>query len=285
MIVFQNLKLKIVFALSIVLFTVATSAGDRWEGAHYVNMGSSFAAGAGVGMSVSDAPDQCLRSDVNYAALLAQALGLRLTDVSCSGAKTEHLLSAWSDRSLPPQLDALTADTKLITITVGGNDLHYVTNLFANDCSEDGKFVIEGRALPCFERTPVGDEDYDKVRQNFEAIMSVIKARAPGAEVVFVQYLTLVPDQPCPEAPLSSEEAARIKTIGLRLAEVTAEIAEKNGARVLPMDVSSREHTACDAEPWTIGAAKVHDNADGLLWHPNRRGHEVIAQALEKLLQ
>lgn len=51
-------------------------------------------------------------------------MGLNLVDVSCGGATTAHILGAWSE--LAPQIDAVTSDTKLVTVTIGGNDLNYV---------------------------------------------------------------------------------------------------------------------------------------------------------------
>ena len=65
------------------------------------------------------------RSGNNYAHLVAAELGLDLVDVSYSGATTAHLLDTRQDDA-PPQLDALTPDTALVTITCGGNDLEYV---------------------------------------------------------------------------------------------------------------------------------------------------------------
>ena len=39
-----------------------------------------------------------------------------------------HVLAPWNE--LPAQIDAVTPDTRLVTITIGGNDLNYIGNLF-----------------------------------------------------------------------------------------------------------------------------------------------------------
>ena len=91
-------------------------------------MGSSFASGPGIGQRAPGSPRRAGRSAENYASLLASKLGLRLTDVSYSGAITADVLSRRPD-GWPAQLDAITEDTGLVTMTCGGNDVGYVTRL------------------------------------------------------------------------------------------------------------------------------------------------------------
>ncbi len=101
-------------------------------GAHYVAMGSSFAAGPGITASADQPPNRCTRSADNYAHQLARRRGLTLTDVSCGGATTAHLLGPWGE--LPPQLDALRPETRLVTVTIGGNDVGYIGGLIRASC-------------------------------------------------------------------------------------------------------------------------------------------------------
>ena len=54
--------------------------------------------------------------------LVASALGLSLTDVSCSGAKTENLTNEQLPGVTPPQFNALTPSTRVVTLGMGGND-------------------------------------------------------------------------------------------------------------------------------------------------------------------
>lgn len=90
-------------------------------------LGSSYAAGPGV-PPVEDVA--AMRSGANYAHLLAQRLGARLTDLTVSGATTGTILdtpqTAWNGVSIPPQIDGLPADAELVTITAGGNDLGFI---------------------------------------------------------------------------------------------------------------------------------------------------------------
>ncbi|WP_234147673.1 SGNH/GDSL hydrolase family protein [Sphingobium sufflavum] len=246
-------------------------------GAHYVAMGSSFAAGSGIAPDKPGAAKRCGQSALNYATLLATRLGLRLEDRSCGGATTDHILGAW--REIAPQIDGVTADTALVTLTIGGNDLFYVGNLFAAGCDPAKGWAPPGsapRACPTL-RLPT-DADYGKLETSLRAIAAQVAARAPRARLIFVQYVTLVPDRDCPAAPLAPANAAAIRTIGERLAEVTARVARDSGAGLIPMDRLSRGHSPCDAEPWAVGART--GGTDGSPWHPNSAGMRVIADAL-----
>jgi hypothetical protein len=85
-------------------------------------MGSSFAAGPGIGRRVPGSPRRAWRSTQNYAHLLAARLGLDLVDVTYSGATALELIDG-------AQIEALTESTGLVTVTCGGNDVGYVPRL------------------------------------------------------------------------------------------------------------------------------------------------------------
>lgn len=253
------------------------------SGAHYVNMGSSFAAGAGTGAQPSGSPARCYQSDANYARLLAAQLNLTLEDVSCGGATSSHILRAWNE--LPAQIDAVTSDTRLVTLTVGGNDLAYAGNLTAASCEQGETISVATLTLPCPSPFPVADNAYESLEQNLRDIGLQIKERAPNAHVVFIQYVTLVPETQCPQSRFTEAEAEALRAVAARLAEITARAAQASGASVLAMDEFSRGHTPCDADPWSVGLPRGFDGASGAPWHPNRRGMEVIAEHLAEMLR
>src|SRR5687768_5931761 len=101
-------------SLALVLGGCAATGGGPGRalpaGAHYVAVGSSFAAGAGIA-PFKDGPKRCQRSGRNYATLLAARLKLALDDQTCGGARTAHLLGPWNE--LAAQLDAVRPDTRL----------------------------------------------------------------------------------------------------------------------------------------------------------------------------
>ncbi|SEC93444.1 GDSL-like Lipase/Acylhydrolase family protein [Streptomyces sp. 3213] len=105
----------------------ATAASASTHAAHTVNhvaLGDSYASGPGIPTQV-DATSA--RPDQNHPSLLAAARNRQLTDVSCSGATTTALAGAQGTKV--PQPDALGADTDMVTLTIGGNDIDFSGDL------------------------------------------------------------------------------------------------------------------------------------------------------------
>ena len=98
--------------------------------------------------------------------------------------------------------------------------------------------------------------------------------------LVFVQYLTPLPAKLCAVTPISQRDAAVIRRIGTRLAEITGRVAQQNKAIVVEMNQSSVTHTPCDAEPWMIGSPKEYDGKEGMRWHLNLAGMKATADGI-----
>lgn len=251
-------------------------------GARYVNMGSSFAAGAGAGPTAPGSPARCYLSSANYAHLLASRLNLTLEDVSCGGATSAQLLNAWNE--LPAQIDAVSSDTRLVTITIGGNDIAYVGNLVASSCEQGETIRAAGLMFPCPAPFAVPETAYATLEGNLRELARQIAARAPQARVVFIQYITLVPETQCAQSRFTEAEATALRATATRLAAITNRAAAETGAMVLSMDEISTDHTPCDSDPWSAGLPRDYDGSAGGAWHPNRRGMAVIAEQLEQAL-
>lgn len=279
------LALKVFASLGIGAILAACAHPGSHElapGAHYVNMGSSFAAGAGVGDAPPGSPQRCYQSSTSYARLLASRLQLSLSDASCGGATSAHLISPWNE--LPAQVDALTAETRLVTITIGGNDIAYVGNLTAASCEQGESILIAGRAFPCPPPFPVAGDAYTRLDANLRELVRQIDARAPHARTIFIQYVTLVPTTQCSQSRLTEAEAAELRIVAAHLADITMRVANESGADVLAMDELSARHTPCDSEPWSVGLPSDYTESMGAPWHPNRPGMQVIAERLEAML-
>lgn len=109
--------------------------------ARYVAMGDSFSSGEGNSLfeygTDENGVNECHRSPRAYPRLLQNDLDLGTTAfVPCSGATTSNVLyggsadGAWGE---PPQIDALSLDTEVVTITIGGNDVGF--KAFATACT------------------------------------------------------------------------------------------------------------------------------------------------------
>ncbi len=246
------------------------------NGARYVAMGSSYAAGPGLGAIKPDTPPRCQRSPLNYATLLASRLHLDLVDASCGGATTEHILGPWGE--LPPQLDAITPDTRLVTVTIGGNDVSFVMNLMIANCDSSAQ-----PTRPCSSIRHVTEADWKKLESNFRMIARQVHARAPAAQLVFVDYISILPRRGvCLSIPISPANAAELRATARRLADINIRVAHDEGADLLRAGRISRDHTACDPAPWSNGAPGT---APGAPWHPNASGMKAIAEALANKLE
>lgn len=251
-------------------------------GAHYVALGSSFAAGPGISTIEPGSPPRCARSVDNYAHQLARRRGLQLTDASCSGATTPNLLSAWDE--LPAQLDALRPDTRLVTVTVGGNDLGYMSGLVASSCL--------GLAPPGTKQTPscrpaaIPDEAaYAGLASRLQQVAAEVRRRSPEARLVFVDYATVLPAKGrCAAMPLSDEDAAISRDIDSRLRRLTAAVALENGASLLRAGDVTRDHHVCAADPWMQGYVAPDPSRRVAVYHPTQLGMTAVADALERLL-
>lgn len=251
-------------------------------GARYVAMGSSFAAGPGLGTPKPGTPARCSRSPINYATLLATRLGLTLVDETCGGAMTRHVLGPWSE--LPAQIDAVTADTRLVTVTIGGNDINYVGGLIGATCRGSGEaLVIEGRSLRCPPTTTPTEADYARLETAMHDIARQVAQRAPQAKLVFVEYVALVPQQPCAATPMSQSDADISRAVGDRLAAITDKVAAEAGALVLK-SAFSKAHDPCSAQPWSNGFPRGYKGENGAPWHPNAAGMASVADGLMALL-
>ncbi len=278
------MRLALPLAAILALSDCASVQADTLEGAHYVAMGSSFAAGAGIGPLKEGSPGRCGRTQNNYAALLAEELKLALTDASCGGARTEHVLEAWDE--LPAQIDAVSADTRLVTITVGGNDLDYMGLLFSASCDPATGMVRNGEVLDCPVRVGLPDEGaYQATEATLGEIVRQVRERAPQARVIFVQYVTLVPERPCRSLLLDETARTEARVLAARLARITANAALANGVEVLDADRLSAAHTACDAENWSRAFDPAYDGSSGAPWHPTAEGHAAIAELLAAMLE
>ncbi|HEX7820192.1 MAG TPA: SGNH/GDSL hydrolase family protein [Sphingobium sp.] len=151
--------------------------------APYVALGSSFAAGLGLGARSPGSPFVCQRSVNGYPQQLARMTGLTLVDMSCSGATAAHVLRG-GQVFLGPQIDAIGPDTQLVTITAGGNDVGYVGDLTAMAFRNRGGVMgfLTGRFWK--GARPVADRPFNQLQDDMIACLREIRRRAPKAQIM-----------------------------------------------------------------------------------------------------
>ncbi|MDN3903416.1 SGNH/GDSL hydrolase family protein [Arthrobacter sp. YD2] len=258
--------------------TQQSSAQPRpnFSGAGYVALGSSYAAGPGLGIPVPRSAPGARRTDANYPHRLASALDLMLTDVTSSGAVTADILYR-RQFGQPPQADALTPDTDLVTITVGGNDIGYVTGLVAAGLPP-GPARLAGLAGG-LQRLGTGGLDRQLVllEASLTMVGELVRRRAPRARVLFVQYLPVLPPDPVVRVPrMSTRQAASGRRFFTHLAGATARAAAATGATLVPVAAAGADHHAWSDDPWTTAGIRPRPGGP-LPFHPNTEGMAAVA--------
>ena len=241
----------------------------------YVALGSSFAAGLGLGPREPGSPLVCLRSTQGYPHIVSAMTGLSLVDMSCSGSTTLHVLYG-GQIFLGSQLDAIGANTRLVTITSGGNDASYIGDLTlaSGRAGALGKVFWKGPK-------PIADRNFTGITDNFRTIVGTIRQRAPQAIIVLVGYPNILPERgDCANLGFGQGMADIGREIAARLQDATRTAAAQTGAIFVDMAAASMGHDACSRDPWVNGAAPVK----GAPFHPNEAGAKATAAEVLKAI-
>ena len=246
----------------------------------YVALGDSYAAGPLI--PTTDLAGGCARSDHNYGHLLADALDVTdFVDVTCSGATTRdltHVQHTFGDARIPPQMRAVTADTSLVTLTIGGNDLDLFSTL-VRTCTQLRSSDPQGS--PCARRLAAQGPDLEgavaTISRNVAGVLRTIRRTAPDAKVLLVGYLRLVPDRgSCVGLPLAAGDYAEGRRISQGLDRALRKAARRTGTTFVDMHSASAGHDICARTPWVNGNVTVREKA--LAYHPFASGMRADAR-------
>jgi lysophospholipase L1-like esterase len=252
--------------------TVATQRANLPPGSQYVAMGSSYAAGFLIGPQ-EPVRNTCGRSLIDYPHLVAAKLRLSLSDVSCGGAVTANALNT-PQGSSPPQIDAVTPNTRLVTITIGGNDVNYVGT--AIECGLSGS-TCTARANPAHT-----DAAFATLPNALTKLIQAVRDKAPSAIIVLVTYPRLVPPTPCPALHYTPADARLVGSMGARLERVFVAVAEADHVRLADPYVLGATHGPCaqGTNKWVAGLVA----SNGFEYHPTSAGHQEMAHLVEQAL-
>lgn len=274
-----------------------SSAGEAIR-PRYVALGSSFASGPG--LDIVD--PTCARSRDNYPGLLAGSLGLALTDVSCGGATVADVLGT-SALGQPPQVDAVTAATDLVTVTIGGNDAQYLVQLIRTAFQHNPEPVevalaslpdsLQEMVRPALcEPVTVADRAaaqsaLARLPERLVGMVEQIRSRASGARIFLVDYLTVVGNGSSASValPLLAEEMTYFSDLADQLQQATKTAARESGAELVEASVASRDHDVFSTDPWVFGFEFGDLLAGGAkAFHPNARGMAAVADLVARQL-
>ncbi len=255
--------------------TEAPTAYDQ-----YVAIGDSYTAAPLV--PPTDTSTICLRSGVNYPALVAKAMpGTTLTDVSCSGASTRNTVSPQTGNggSVPPQFDALERGTDLVTIGLGGND----GQLFGG---------VLGRCLQIAGTDPAGDPcrqsfgsehpdllttTFADIEHHIAGVVRGVRQRSPQARILVIGYPQIIPASgTCDLLPLADGDYPFAREVNEGLNKAVESGADDAHAEYVDTFGPSAGHDICADDPWINGRVTSAETA--LAYHPLAVEQEQVAQ-------
>jgi lysophospholipase L1-like esterase len=179
----------------------------------------------------------------------------------------------------PPQFNALTPDTDLVTVTIGGNDID-IGDLWVS-CARLGATDPFGN--PCQRQATTGGTDRYARRITAAApkvarVLEGIRARSPRATVLLVGYLRILPPAlGCyPVFPIARGDVSYVDGVEQQLTAMLAEQASNHGAVFVDPYATSLGHDACQLPEvkWVEGTAPT---SPAYPVHPNDLGMHKLA--------
>ena len=255
----------------------AVFAGAAEAAPRYTALGDSFAAGPLIPVPL--APLGCLKSSNNYGRIAQRTLVFaEYRDATCSGAETEDMFAPQnvSPGPNPPQLDSLSADNRLVTLTIGGNDIGF------SDLAQDCVAVLPFGS-PCRDQyTRGGDQISARIAATapkVDAVLDAIRLRSPLAKVLVVNYSAIFPHSGSgcwPRMPVTPRDVAWLRSKHEELNAMLASQAAANGAVVVDVYRASVGRDACAGSGTRWVEPYIPANAAAPL-HPNLRGMQAMA--------
>jgi lysophospholipase L1-like esterase len=214
----------------------------------YVALGDSYSSGAGAGNYYTDG---CRLSRNAYPRLWADANSpAYFRFEACGGAETQDVLDT--------QVQALTTDTRLVTISIGGNDTGWGDTLTTCLTSSDTTCARLNETTRAFIRTTLPGR--------LDRVYAKISERAPNARVIVLGYPRLFGGNTfCLIASRAKRTA--INQSADQLSATIAARAAAHGFGYLDARTTFSTHEVCGSgSDWVIGIA-----GDGA-FHPNASG-------------
>lgn len=247
---------------------------------HYVALGDSYTAAPFV--PLTDVARGCYRSSSNYPHLVARSLQIDdLQDRSCSGARTADLPGSQRTRlkrPVPPQFEALTKQTDLVTVGIGANNGRLFARI-ASDCRR-ARTVCR-----LYDERDTLRGIVDQLEPALVDTLEEVRERAPNARVLLVGYPKLFPPHgDCARLPrMRPQDRATFRDLNLRLRLQMKAAAADAGVEFVDFYRQSVAHNICARHPWVQG--RVGNYRLGAALHPLPAGQAALARTIEQVLR
>jgi lysophospholipase L1-like esterase len=241
-------------ALVSVLFTIVTAAAPAAAGAdNYVALGDSFSSGVGTGSYTLSS--SCRRGVYAYPWLVAQQrANTSLTFVACSGATTGNLMAT--------QIGSVVADTSIVTVTIGGNDIGFADLIVQCTLANCSTALDSTRSTLAAVLGP-----------RLDAVYSAIRSRALSAQVIVLGYPRMFSTASCfGTLGITSTERAKANQLADAIDELSGQRAAEAGVTYKSAVAPFTGHAVCSPSAWLNGLNLLRTIES---YHPNRNGNSL----------
>lgn len=277
-----RIRLALVAALTIALcWAIAPPAPAAPGAPEYVALGDSRAAAPT--RTSARQPDGCGRTLDGYPAHVASQLGVTYKSVACVNAHTADVtsnpqLTMFGPR--PVQINALSSSTRLVTLSIGGNDLGWwslVSSCFTRRFGQDAR-CRHDRTMA--RRIGAG---LTAVAPRIATTLDKIASRAPSARVVLVGHGGYYGRTGCPdEANISTADAAYLRTFFDRFDAILRTAAVTRSMTFVDVATPAVGHDACAGTArWFEGNVSRSQTPPR---HPTPLGSRAIASLIVNVL-
>lgn len=219
--------------------------------------------------------NQCFRNNNAYPRQIATAKGYDLKFVACSGATTQDVVTGKSGE--PSQLDALSSETDVVTLTVGGNDSGFIgvmQCIIAQNCVATNPTVQSAMSIVA-----------NDLPAKYDSLLGKIASRAPNAKIVLVGYGVTLPNQAYQDPYFTTEERQVALNLRNALNGALGAAAVRNGVEYVDPFASGSPFNRADASAgnvftpsatWAVRAEFAFPN----FWssfHQTKKGHDYYA--------
>jgi lysophospholipase L1-like esterase len=192
--------------------------------------------------------------------------------------------TGYDGRPVPPQLDAVTADTDVVTLGIGGNDIGF-TGIIENCAAYTPDGPTRSGAQTCKAYYTAGGTDelaqrIADTQPKVEKVLAAIKAKTT-ARTYLVGYPAILPEAgTCwPQMPLTTTDFAYLRGVENQLNQMLANAAAAQGATYVDTYTPTIGHDACQL-PVVRYIEPLAPVADAAPVHPNRAGEAALADAV-----
>ena len=277
-----RIRLAVVAVLAIAISCLSVPSALAVPAAPaYVALGDSRAAAPT--LTSAQQPDGCGRTADAYPTRLASQLRMSSTSVACIGATTADVTTNRQTTSFGPrpvQINALSWSTRVVTLSIGGDDLRWwsiVSSCFTPRFGQDAR-CRHDRAMADRMTTAL-----TAVAPKIGETLNTIRVRAPQARVVLVGHGGYYGRTGCPgQANISNADAVYLQEFFRRFDAILRTAAVTRSMTFVDVAAASVGHDACAGPArWFEGNASQSQTQPR---HPTPLGSKAIANLIARAL-